>query len=39
LDSKPIALIERKRLYCNGIEQRHPDDDRREAIASDRMLL
>jgi putative flippase GtrA len=28
-----------KLLYLNGVEQLYPDDDRREAIASDRMLL
>jgi hypothetical protein len=28
-----------KLLYLNGVEQLYPDDDRREAIASNRMLL
>jgi hypothetical protein len=28
-----------KLLYFNGVEQLYPDDDRREALASNRMLL
>jgi len=39
LDSNSIALIESRRLYCDGIEQLYPDDDRQTAIASNRMLL
>jgi len=34
-----MALSESKRLWSTDIEQPYPDDDRRTAIASSRMLL